>query len=246
MDSNGFIMDDERRSTGILLEGLTSYSNTIFYTSLNFTSLRIQDGGTYQCGLSLNITFPDGPNNSSGIITNSTNYDLRINGRLWGFSSINALVDCMYIFTCLFYIVVPAPVIYFTTTPEPFEVGQMLEATCVVNTVEGLSLSDINIAWYSSEGEVTNSSGRVIVGEVRAVNATWFARTVTVLQLESADSGNYICLTIISGQYVYSEVAQSSRTLLVGGGKLHGTGVVHCIFVIQTLYLGFCGCSSSF
>ena len=127
----------------------------------------------------------------------------------------------LLLFSLLLF-VVPSPTIVFITTPEPYEVGQMFEATCLVNTIDGLSLSDINIAWYSHDGEVTNSSdpGRVIVGEVRAVNSTLFARTVTIFGLEAVDSGDYICLTRVSGQYVYSEVAQATGTLVVGGGKL--------------------------
>lgn len=98
--------------------------------------------------------------------------------------------------------------------------GQNFVATCLVNTVEGVSVGEVNIAWHSSEGEVMNSSGRVIVGNVQAINASWFARTVTILQLEMADSGDYICRSSISGQYVYSEVTENMGTLEVGQGRL--------------------------
>lgn len=86
-----------------------------------------------------------------------------------------------------------------------------------MKTVEGLSIGDVNIGWYSSEGEVSNSD-RIIVGDIGVVNSTLYSRNVSILRLETLDSGNYICRASISGPYTYSEVAENTGELIVGGG----------------------------
>ena len=82
IDSNGPIMDDARRSTRIVPSGVDGfYYRTFFFnTSLDFQGLCVQDAGIYNCSMSINITYPDGPNNSSAIITNMTYYALWIRG----------------------------------------------------------------------------------------------------------------------------------------------------------------------
>lgn len=84
IDNNGLIMDDSYHSTRVVPSGLENYYNrtSFFNTSLEFASLRVQDGGLYHCGMSLNITYPDGPDNSSAIIRNVTYFELRIKGML--------------------------------------------------------------------------------------------------------------------------------------------------------------------
>ncbi len=109
----------------------------------------------------------------------------------------------------------PSPTIVLTTTPEPHQVGQRFDATCLVNTIEGLSESDINIEWYYSAG---NRTDRVVVGHLRVMNSTTYARDLSIVQLDSLDSGSYLCRASISGQYVYSGVAENTRQLIVGGG----------------------------
>ena len=109
--------------------------------------------------------------------------------------------------------------IYFETTPEPHTVGQMFEASCLVNTVNGLTVDDMDITWHSSDGQLIISSGRITVGSIAAVNASWFSRTVTISELVGTDTGNYTCQARIRGEYVYSNEARATGELVVGGGK---------------------------
>ncbi len=81
-DSYGAIVDNDRRSTRVVPSGLENFSYRTFFfnTSLDFTSLKATDGGIYNCSMLLNVTYPDGPNNSSAIISNSTYFTLKLKG----------------------------------------------------------------------------------------------------------------------------------------------------------------------
>ena len=52
----------------------------IFNGTVSFTQLSVSDLGQYTCVVSLNLTYPDGPDNSSAIITNSTTFELTADG----------------------------------------------------------------------------------------------------------------------------------------------------------------------
>jgi len=83
-NSNGVIMNDTRRSTRVIPSGLDGYYYRQFFfnTSLDIQNLRVEDAGIYYCSMSVNVTYPDGPNNSSAILTNTTSFALWIRGNL--------------------------------------------------------------------------------------------------------------------------------------------------------------------
>lgn len=51
-----------------------------FNGSISFNPLRVDHLGVYTCLLTLNLTYPDGPNNSSALITNQTSFIVTANG----------------------------------------------------------------------------------------------------------------------------------------------------------------------
>lgn len=55
---------------------LTFGNDFVLNGSLSFNPLRVEHLGVYSCLVSLNLTYPDGPNNSSAIITNTTTFEL--------------------------------------------------------------------------------------------------------------------------------------------------------------------------
>ncbi len=80
-DSEGVIEDDGRRSTRVVPSGIDYYSYRFYFnTSLDIQMLRVEDAGIYNCSMSINVTYPDGPSNSSAIITNTTYYALWLTG----------------------------------------------------------------------------------------------------------------------------------------------------------------------
>ncbi len=44
--------------------------------TLSFNPLRVEHLGVYSCLVMLNLTYPDGPSNSSASITNSSSFEL--------------------------------------------------------------------------------------------------------------------------------------------------------------------------
>lgn len=52
----------------------------IFNGTVSFDRLSVRDLGPYTCLVSLNLTYPDGPDNSTAIITNSTTFELTADG----------------------------------------------------------------------------------------------------------------------------------------------------------------------
>ena len=82
-NSNGVVTNDTRRSTRVIPSGLDGYYRQFFFnTSLDIQNLRVEDAGIYYCSMSVNVTYPDGPNNSSAILTNTTSVALWIRGSL--------------------------------------------------------------------------------------------------------------------------------------------------------------------
>ena len=73
--NNGSLMSTSRRNITLLN---ATYDSDNFYfvfnSSIQFLPLTLEDVGVYTCGLTLNLTFPDGPNNSSAIISNTTSF----------------------------------------------------------------------------------------------------------------------------------------------------------------------------
>ena len=56
------------------------FQQFVFNSSIRFNPLRVDDLGVYTCSLNLNLTYPDGPNNSSALISNQTTYVLSADG----------------------------------------------------------------------------------------------------------------------------------------------------------------------
>ena len=52
----------------------------VFNSSIQFNPLMFQDAGYITCGLALNLTYPDGPNNSSIVVMNRTTTIITIDG----------------------------------------------------------------------------------------------------------------------------------------------------------------------
>ena len=52
----------------------------VFNSSIQFNPLTFEDAGYISCGLALNVTYPDGPDNSSVIIMNRTTTIINIDG----------------------------------------------------------------------------------------------------------------------------------------------------------------------
>ena len=53
----------------------------VFNSSVQFNPLSYQDAGYITCGLALNLTFPDGPDNSSVVVMNRTTSIITIIGK---------------------------------------------------------------------------------------------------------------------------------------------------------------------
>ena len=60
----------------------------VFNSSIQFNPLTFQDAGYITCGLALNLTYPDGPDNSSAVVMNRTTTIITIDG-------MNVLVQTM-------------------------------------------------------------------------------------------------------------------------------------------------------
>ena len=79
--NNGSLSSTSRRNITLLNATYDSDDDVfVFNSSIQFQPLSLEDGGVYSCGLTLNLTYPDGPNNSSAIVSNTTTYSLTIIG----------------------------------------------------------------------------------------------------------------------------------------------------------------------
>ena len=58
------------------------FQRFIFNSSIQFNPLTLQDAGYISCGLALNLTFPDGPDNSSVVLMNRTNFAITVDGNV--------------------------------------------------------------------------------------------------------------------------------------------------------------------
>ena len=74
------IMTQERTPIRLINSSFDGY-DYIFNTSLQFLPLRIEDAGVYICRVTLLLTYPDGPNNSTATITNSSSTVVNIRGK---------------------------------------------------------------------------------------------------------------------------------------------------------------------
>ena len=119
-----------------------------------------------------------------------------------------------------FVLSVPPPDVTLVVLPPPYTANEPFQVSCVVNTVEGVAIRDVNIGWYENGQPITSSfDPRVTVSEVVAINATWFSRTIYVSRLIGSDTGNYTCRSSITGLYFYSDEVSIVATLEVEGGK---------------------------
>jgi hypothetical protein len=75
-------MSDDSRLNVSLLNATYDASDRVFVfnSSVQFNPLSYQDAGYITCGLALNLTYPDGPDNSSVIIMNRTTSIITIDG----------------------------------------------------------------------------------------------------------------------------------------------------------------------
>ncbi len=72
---------EERRPIRLINSSFNGYVY-IFNTSLQFLSLRVEDAGVYTCNATILLTYPDGPNNTTATISNSSSTVLNIQGKL--------------------------------------------------------------------------------------------------------------------------------------------------------------------
>ena len=81
----GQLTSDNRRNITLLNATYDVYYRTfVFNSSIQFNPLRFEDAGEISCGLALNLTYPDGPTNSSVVVMNRTTYSLTIEGGFVG------------------------------------------------------------------------------------------------------------------------------------------------------------------
>ena len=75
------LMSESRLNISLLNSNYdTSDRVFVFNSSIQFNPLTFQDAGYITCGLALNLTYPDGPNNSSIVIMNHTTTVITIDG----------------------------------------------------------------------------------------------------------------------------------------------------------------------
>ena len=77
----GELTSDNRLNVSLLNSTYDIYDGVfVFNSSIQFDPLTFQDAGYITCGLALNLTYPDGPNNSSAVIMNRTTSIITIDG----------------------------------------------------------------------------------------------------------------------------------------------------------------------
>ena len=75
------LMSESRLNISLLNSNYdTSDRVFVFNSSIQFNPLTFQDAGYITCGLALNLTYPDGPNNSSIVVMNRTTTIITIDG----------------------------------------------------------------------------------------------------------------------------------------------------------------------
>ena len=82
-NTDGQLMSDSDSRLNISLLNVTYDASDrvfVFNSSVQFNPLSFQDAGYITCGLALNLTYPDGPDNSSAIIMNRTTSIITIVG----------------------------------------------------------------------------------------------------------------------------------------------------------------------
>ncbi|XP_064394599.1 deleted in malignant brain tumors 1 protein-like isoform X5 [Halichondria panicea] len=151
---------------------LTFGNDFVLNGSLSFNPLRVEHLGVYSCLVSLNLTYPDGPNNSSAIITNTTTFELLGRG--------------------------PSPSISVTTDPLiPLE-GSPFSASCIVGTTSDL-VGYLSVNWTT---DMPLDTTRVFIAPPRAINSTHVALDAVFSSLLLSDTGFYTCEAVLSGQYL--------------------------------------------
>ena len=73
----------------------------VFNSSIQFNPLSFQDAGYITCGLALNLTYPDGPDNSSVVIMNRTTSIITIDGMSTNIYCIEYILSKLYTKTLL-------------------------------------------------------------------------------------------------------------------------------------------------
>ena len=89
-NQDGPIVDGGRFNI-TLLNATYSYSQPNFISSLQFNPLTVNDGGTYLCRVTLNLTYP---RDTVGIVTNTTSTRLVVTGELK--SSLRSMCTIIY------------------------------------------------------------------------------------------------------------------------------------------------------
>ena len=80
-NTNGQLMSDSRLNISLLNATYDPNDRMlVFNSSVQFNPLTFQDAGYITCGLALNLTYPDGPDNSSIVIMNRTTSIITIDG----------------------------------------------------------------------------------------------------------------------------------------------------------------------
>ena len=78
---DGQLMSDSRLNISLLNSTHDAHKRVfVFNSSVQFSPLTFEDAGYITCGLALNLTYPDGPDNSSIVIMNSTTSIITIDG----------------------------------------------------------------------------------------------------------------------------------------------------------------------
>ena len=83
-NTDGQLMSDSDSRLNISLLNATYDASDrvfVFNSSVQFNPLSFQDAGYITCGLALNLTYPDGPDNSSAVIMNRTTSIITIIGK---------------------------------------------------------------------------------------------------------------------------------------------------------------------
>ena len=79
--ADGQLNSNNRRNISLLNATYDFYDSTfVFNSSIRFNPLTFQDAGEISCGLALNLTYPDGPDNSSAVVMNRTTYSITLDG----------------------------------------------------------------------------------------------------------------------------------------------------------------------
>ena len=80
-DQEGPLQNTPERDIAVIGSSYNeSFELFVFNGTISFNPLRVGDLGLYTCLLTLNLTYPDGPNNSSARISNTTTYVVTADG----------------------------------------------------------------------------------------------------------------------------------------------------------------------